>query len=564
MKISLKILIAIVIFSNIPNFAQLDEEDTPNTEQMVFRRKENGKSEENGNLNGNGRGDVRIKAKEKIIEKMVKEAVNYFNQNSIEKSCREFAHNLHWRNGEIFPFVFDIYGNVLVHGDDNKLIWQNLNKARKDFSSDFKEILAASKKGGWVQYKWNNGNKAAYVKLVVKDNLKYIIGAGFFPQSKEYDAENLVKEAVRRFKVHGKSDTFSRMSNPIGIFVKGDLYTFAYDFQGNCLAHGENPAMVGQNFINLKDSNDVLVIRKMIEIAKSKEGKGWYDYVWRNSPKRVYLEKVIDPKTNIPYLVAAGYYPNTNLDTVYAFVARAIRHLKDVGSKQAFSDFTNPVGDYVKGGISIFVYDMEGVCVANGENPEFVNQNLLNLKDPEGKDIVKTMLKIANNEGKGTFTYIHKNASKLTYVEKVDVPDGKFVIGSGFYPDSKSQSVRSLVNRGVDFLNNNENIEAFRAFGDSNREFFQGDVFLFVYTLDGTSLINGTQSNMIWQNYAKVRDERGKNLIDNIISLARAGGGWVTYNSRNAKRKVYTHLLEKESKTLNKKEFFVIGSGYYL
>lgn len=563
MKINLKILIALLIFANAPHFAQDTEEETPNTETMVFRRKQ--ESEEGDVIkNDQSQNEVNIEEKTKIVEKMVKEAISFFSHNSIEKSCREFAHNLRWRKGEIFPFIFDTDGNVLVHGDDSRLIWQNLNKVKEGFSVDFKDILAVSQKGGWVQYKWNNGNKSSYVKLVEKNNIKYIIGAGFFPQSKEYDAETMVKEAVRRFYIYGKQDTFSRISNPIGIFVKGNIYTFAYDFKGDCLGHGENPAMVGQNFINLKDSNGVFIVQNMISIAKSKEGKGWFEYVWKNTPKRAYIERVVDPKTHIPYLIASGYYPDTTLDSVYSMVAKAIRHLKDVGPKQAFADFSNPVGDYIRGGISIFAYSMEGVCLANGENPEFVNQPLLNLKDPEGKEIVKTMINIANQDGKGTFSYVHKNANKLTYVEKVEVPDGIFVIGSGFYPNSKPQSVRALINKGIDFLKHKESIESFRAFGDPNSEFFQGDIFLFVYTLDGTSLVNGLQTNMIWQNYAKVVDEKGKTLVENIISLARSGGGWLNYNSRNAKRKVYTHMVEKINKTLNKKESYIIGSGYYL
>lgn len=560
MKKYVKIFILIFIFNNLTTFAQIKDEEKNNTEKLIFRRKADATSEENNK----DYSETNIKSKEKIIEKMVKEAIGFFNQNSLEKSFNEFAHNLKWRNGEIFPFVFDTDGNVLVHGDDNNIIWKNLHKIKKDFSSDFNDILSVSHEGGWVQYKWNNSSKRSFVKLVEKDNLKYIIGAGFFPQSKKYDAETLVKEAVRRFYLEGRKETFSRINNPIGMFVRGDIYTLVYDFKGNILAYGENPALMGQNLIDLKDSNGEFIVRKMIKVAESKEGKGWVSYYWRNGFKRVYVERVTEFKSKKNYLIAAGYYPNTTFDAVTAFVSRAIRHLKDVGARQAFSDFSNPVGEYIRGGMSVFVYNMEGVCVANGENPELVNQNLIKLKDPEGKYITKSMLNIANSEGKGIFSYTYKNATKLVYVEKVDVPDGKFVIGSGYYPNSKPQTVRSLVNSGIYFLNNNSNIESFRLFEEPESEFFRGDIFLFVYTLKGIALVNGTQSNMIWQNYSKVIDEKGKALIDNLISVAKAGGGWITYNSRNAKRRVYVHLLKKHDKDGNKNEFFVIGSGYYL
>lgn len=558
----MKIIRIFCLFLVVLCWKNLNSSDTV-PENMVHQAST--ENETPANVTQSQIGIVDIAKKTKIVEDMTKKAVTFFQGNSQDKACREFGHNNQWRNGEVFPFVLDSIGNVLVHGDDTYLIWQNLPQLKKSFKGVFTELKDTSVKGGWIHYPWYNGFKSAYVKQVNKDGKLRIIGAGFFPESQEYDTQRLVQDAAQLFREKGKDQAVALVNNTYGQFVKGGVYVFIYDFDGNVVGHGDNPALVGQNLINLKDSRGKLLIQEMIKVAKNKEGKGWINYEWKGEPKRAYIEKVVDTKTKKPYLAGAGYHPNTTLDMVYTFVSRAIRHLKDAGAKQAFIDFSNPVGDYIRGELNIFVYDFDGKVMADGDHPEYVGQNLINLRDPEGKYFVKKIIQLANREGKGTVTYLQKNAYKTVYIEKVDTPDGRFIIGSGYFPASKQQNVRTLVEKGVEFLKNSDWITALNAFKNEDGEFFRGDLNLFVYAPDGTALVNGIQSDMIWKNFAKTRDESGKNIIEDLIALAKAGGGWASYKSRNATRRVFVHMVEKSNKqTDGKKEVYIVGSGYYL
>src|SRR5581483_7339737 len=120
------------------------------------------------------------------------------------------------------------------------------------------------------------------------------------------------------------------------------------------------------------------------------------------------------------------------------------------------------------------------------------------------------------------------------------------------------------------FLKFNDPAKAFNAFKNEDGEFFRGDLNLFVYTPTGTALLNGIQTNLIWQNFSQTKDEAGKPIISDLIAQAQAGGGWLEYKSRNAIRRVFVHtvnlagqIAHEEGEEKGKQATFIIGCGYY-
>ncbi len=111
------------------------------------------------------------------------------------------------------------------------------------------------------------------------------------------DAVAMVKKAAAFLKANGKEKLFAEVNNPAGQFVKGDLYVFVHDLEGNCVAHGGNPKLIGKNLLDLKDATGFQMVKGFIEVANAK-GKGWVDYKWPNKTtkevesKSTYLEKV--------------------------------------------------------------------------------------------------------------------------------------------------------------------------------------------------------------------------------------------------------------------------------
>jgi len=103
------------------------------------------------------------------------------------------------------------------------------------------------------------------------------------------DATTLVKDAVALVKAEGKDKAFAAFNDPAGKFVKGDLYIFVVDNDGNTLAHGGNAKLIGKNMKELKDADGKLFIQAMIDKAKS--GGGWVDYKWTNPTTKKLQDK---------------------------------------------------------------------------------------------------------------------------------------------------------------------------------------------------------------------------------------------------------------------------------
>lgn len=76
-------------------------------------------------------------------------------------------------------------------------------------------------------------------------------------------------------------------------------------------------------------------------------------------------------------------------------VKRAVAHVKNAGMDKAAEDFTNRKGDYVDNDLYVTVYNREGVVLAHGQNRKSVGKDLIEMKDPDGKEFVKERMELA-------------------------------------------------------------------------------------------------------------------------------------------------------------------------
>ena len=82
-----------------------------------------------------------------------------------------------------------------------------------------------------------------------------------------------------------------------------------------------------------------------------------------------------------------------------------------------------------------FIYDLSGRCVAHGARPALIGKNLLDLKDQDGKYLIREMIRIARGPGSGWVNYKWPNPinnkieDKTSYVEKM----GDYFVGVGVY-----------------------------------------------------------------------------------------------------------------------------------
>lgn len=88
----------------------------------------------------------------------------------------------------------------------------------------------------------------------------------FAQRGKKIELVNFVKEAVAYAKEVGFEKACEEFNNGEK-FKRGELYIFAYDFEGKCLCHGAIKAQIGQNRLNAKDKNGVSLVQELIKVA---------------------------------------------------------------------------------------------------------------------------------------------------------------------------------------------------------------------------------------------------------------------------------------------------------
>ena len=102
-----------------------------------------------------------------------------------------------------------------------------------------------------------------------------------FARGTAEEAVALTERAIEHIKAVGEEQAFKDFNVQDGDFVKGDLYVFAFDYEGVCLSHGAKTSLIGKNLVKLKDPNGTAFIQAFIDLVK-KDGKGWVDYMWSN------------------------------------------------------------------------------------------------------------------------------------------------------------------------------------------------------------------------------------------------------------------------------------------
>lgn len=123
-------------------------------------------------------------------------------------------------------------------------------------------------------------------------------------------------------------------------------------------------------------------------------------------------------------------------DEAVAMVKRVQAEFKKAGPDATFKEVSDKsVKDFHDRDLYPFVYDMSGLCVAHGARPALIGKNLIDLKDQDGKFLIREMVSMAKGPGSGWIDYkwpnplTNKIEDKSSYVEKM----GDYFVGVGIY-----------------------------------------------------------------------------------------------------------------------------------
>lgn len=81
-----------------------------------------------------------------------------------------------------------------------------------------------------------------------------------------------------------------------------------------------------------------------------------------------------------------------------AMVKKGVAYLKANGRAKAMADFSDPHGQFVDRELYLTVYNFEGVSQAHGANAKMIGKNLIDLRDSNGKELIRERLELAKTK----------------------------------------------------------------------------------------------------------------------------------------------------------------------
>lgn len=506
------------------------------------------------------------KAKEKLVKDLVDRGTQYFAQHSIADACNKFSHTREFLSGEVYLFVMDVKGRIIAHGNQAQLIFKNLYDAVDMLGTHYVQdmIKMAQQGGGWVTYSWENAIKVSYVKQVKKDGEAYVIGAGYYPHTKADLVVSIVKGAVAFFNKIAQEgrptrEAFGVMDTYDSPYFIGDLYLYAVTFDGILVLQADRPGLEGRNVLHETDAQGKKINAEIIEKLKTTPaGDGiWVDYQSKGTIKRTYAEKVTDAQGK-QYFIACGYYPEVSRKEAETLVGRAYQYMESHGKSEATHIFSNKRDNtYRYGDLYIVVYDAKGIIIAHGNNEEEEGRNAYNDVDQNGFAYVKAMIAKARAGG-GWVDYKIKNAFQTTYVEEVDLGGDKYIIASGLFPVSKTETMLLLVDSAASALKSGPTKEVLHTFVDVNdAKYIRGDLKIFVLDFNGICYAWGEDNNLIWKNLLDWKDQRGRPFIQMMLEQAKQGPSNVMFEFNGRTAIAHVQVVQKPGET------YVIGSSFY-
>lgn len=357
-----------------------------------------------------------------------------------------------------------------------------------------------------------------------------------------------VDSAVAYVKTHGKEEALAEFTNPKGSFIQGELYIYAYDFNGTTLAHPVNPETVGKK---REGANGVFVQEFG---ARLKNGSSFYPLVYVNpahngalETKLGYAEKVDDTwwlgsgkyaGPVEPAVASSASAPSTALE-LKDFVDNAAAYAQKNGKGSALAAFSDRSGPFVAGNVYIYALDYTGHALVLPFQPLLAGTDFYNLRDTAGRYYTRTEVELVKTGG-GYLLYQYPNPAenftvqyKVSYVRPVD---DEYWIGAGIYTREDlliDAELRQFVADAKAFAVKNGREKAVAEFNNPNGSFVKGDLYIFANDYNGTTLAWPYRPDMIGVNRYNATDPVGNHHVQTMLTNARNGTAIVDYYSVN-------------------------------
>lgn len=253
--------------------------------------------------------------------------------------------------------------------------------------------------------------------------------------------------------------------------------------------------------------------------------------------------------------------------TLVAFVSEAAAYARATGREQALAAFNDRQGPFTRGDLYIYALDYSGNALALAWQPDLVGTSFYNVTDASGRYFTRTEIALAQQNG-GFLLYQYPDPAenltvqyKISYVTPVD---DTYWVGAGIYTREEElidPGLRQFVAEAQDYAATAGRGRALAEFNNRNGSFIRGELYIFAYDYNGTTLAWPYRPDMIGTDRFDAVDPMGSHHIRTMIDTAKNGGGMVEYYSVNPASNT-TGL--KISYVMDVDGTWLVGAGRYV
>jgi len=312
-----------------------------------------------------------------------------------------------------FPiFIIIAFSLILTYTfitQNNEIYQADIEKTERDFMQKHKNLVKKDVQLVYDLISYEQNNALANLKLNIQKKVDeaHQIAYRIYIDNAHLGEKviiNKIKDALRYLR-----------------FNDGRGYYFIYELEGKNILQPPTPEIENNNLWDLKDAKNNYTIRELSKIAKN-QTSGYYKWYWYKPNQADKMrEKIGYVKLFEPFnwFIGTGEYMVDFEEEVKKNILNRINQIKY--DKENY----------------VFIIDYDGNYV-NHIKPSLLDKNQIGLKDKNGFDITRGIIKIAKN-GEGFVQYfgipetqVGEVTTKISFVKGFN--KWEWAVGSGFYP----------------------------------------------------------------------------------------------------------------------------------
>ncbi|MCK4330581.1 cache domain-containing protein [candidate division WOR-3 bacterium] len=254
-----------------------------------------------------------------------------------------------------------------------------------------------------------------------------------------------------------------------------------------------------------------------------------------------------------------------------AFVNSATDLIEKDG-EECFPEFRIKDSKWQHDDMYIFVWGLDGMRYVYPPDPEGEGENMLDLKDIDGKPIGKMIVRAVSGEKEEGWVHCEwpkpgeeTPTWKSTYLKRAKAPSGKvYLVGSGLY-NMKCERlfIVNAVDNAIKLLKD-KGLAAIEEMRSSASEFIFLDSYVFIKDMKGDEILNPAFPDLEGQNLYDLQDSNGKYFIREELELLQTQDEcWMEYmwpkpgETEPSRKMVYVKKIEIDGRVL------IVGAGYF-